>query len=249
MEHSKSLSSPETVKHFSELGSTNATAKRLLEEGISPPFWVLADAQNEGRGRQGRSWVSLRGNLFTSAVKSLKTPAPRLASLSLVAGLAVVNAIKHNQTTPTDLTLKWPNDILVNGAKLGGVLIEAQPSSNTAQTDVIIGIGLNISERPDLPERQTISLRDTGLSISRDDFFASLRTALAEGLNLWQEGENLKEIINRWQIHAAPIGTKMTVKAGQEEVSGQFAGLDETGALCLELENSTIKTITAGELL
>jgi len=259
MSKNKRLITSPIIHHFTKLGSTNDTAKSLLEEGQEPPFWVVSDEQTKGRGRRSREWVSLKGNLFASTTRRVSVDPSKRGSLSLVAGLAVVDAINKaikcppahaSRGTPQlELTLKWPNDILVQEAKLGGILIEAQPSIQQTQTDLIVGIGLNIVANPVIEGRDTICLQSLNVQISRDKLFEHLINAFEDRIEQWDHSRNIEEIKAHWMEKASPLGTMLTVKCGPEYITGAFIGLDTYGALQIKLNNNTIQTITGGELV
>ncbi len=250
MSNNKRLTSSPIIHHFTKLGSTNDTAKSLLEEGHEPAFWVVCDEQTKGRGRRSKEWVSLKGNLFASTTRRITTEPNKRASLSLVAGLAVVDAInKATEEPSSELTLKWPNDILVKEAKLGGILIEAQQSVRPDQTDLIIGIGVNIIANPVVEGRDTICLQSLDIQISRDKLLEHLTNTFQNRINQWDEGRNIEEIKAHWMEKTSPLGTMLTVKCGPEYITGAFMGLDTYGALQIKLNNNTIQTITGGELV
>lgn len=266
------LTSPEKIEHFDTLGSTNATAKQRLalsaeNNAVAPPFWIVADEQTEGRGRHGRQWVSLKGNLFTSTARRVRAPLSNLASISLVAGLSIYEAINQATDEPLDLNLKWPNDILAGSAKLGGILIEAQPASITpapitpalvspsddarfdVATDLIIGFGINITSNPVVDGRDTTCLMDLGKRITRDQLLNKLTLTFNKWLEAWDNGTNIEFIKTEWLKIATPLGSELTVKCGSKHMSGTFIGLDDYGCLKLKLSDNTITTITGGELL
>jgi len=126
---------------YDSLGSTNIEADRLFEGGEAAPFWVRADAQTQGRGRRGRDWVSPKGNFYGTAVYRFDGEPQDAAKLSFVAAIAVANALSA-YTLKTAPTLKWPNDVLLDGRKVAGLLLEAKPGR------VLIGIGVNLVSRP-----------------------------------------------------------------------------------------------------
>ena len=249
MEQSTRLKSHEKILHFPKLNSTNSHAKQLLEEGQTVPFWVLADEQTQGRGRQGRDWVSVKGNLFTTTVRRVRAQPAKLPALSLLTGVALYEAIDELARGSVFLSLKWPNDILSNQAKLGGILIETQPTGIIDQTDLIIGIGVNITSNPALANKDTICLASLGVTSSRDQLFEALVVHFNAWLERWDHGRNNADIIGAWLQKAHPIGTPLTVQSGPKQVQGTFGGLNEQGALLLKLDNNEIKTITGGELV
>lgn len=249
MNEQSNLTFPVNIKQFKTLTSTNETAKQWLRDGAKPPFWIVSDEQTAGRGRQGRDWVSLKGNLFASTGQHIKANGSVLSTLSLVTGVAVYDAIKNLSKTPLDLTLKWPNDILLGGAKLGGILIENVSPPNAQISNVIIGVGVNIRSNPVLEGRDTTCLDNHGAKLTRDRVLNSLIEELDHWLECWNSGLNFKEIRTAWLERAAPIGASLSVKVGQERLEGKFAGLDQNGALKLELKDKSIKLITGGEVI
>lgn len=249
MNDQSNLTFPVKIKQFKTLNSTNETAKQWLSEGVKPPFWIVSDEQTAGRGRQGRDWVSLKGNLFTSTGQQITANGGALSTLSLVTGVAVYEAIKKTSKTPLDLTLKWPNDILLDGAKLGGILIENVSAPNAEISNVIIGVGVNIRSNPVVEGRDTTCLDNHGAKLTRDILLNSFIEELDLWLKRWDNGQNFKEIRTAWLERAAPLGAPLSVKVGQERLKGKFAGLDQNGALKLELQDKSIKLITGGEVI
>ncbi len=237
------------IEHFQSLSSTNEYAKQSLQNGAQCPFWIVSDEQTGGRGRQGRNWVSIKGNLYTSTAKLIKANGSTLSGLSLVTALAVYEAIQQTSKEPLDLTLKWPNDILINQAKLGGILIENVSEPNAQISEVVIGVGINIQSSPVVDERDTTCLADHKCFVQRDSLLNALIEALDIWLKRWDNGNNFAEIRNAWCEKAAPIGAPLSVRIGQERLRGKFAGLDEKGALKLELQDKSIKLITGGEII
>ncbi len=262
MKQQSCQSSSLKIQHFTSLGSTNECARQKLKEGIKPPFWIVTDEQTGGRGRHGREWVSIKGNLFTSIALNIKANGTSLSAMSLVTALALYDAVK--ETAPDQwtsqgsvqspavvphLSLKWPNDIELNNAKLGGILIENLSDPKADISTLIIGFGVNILASPVIEGRDTTCLRDHNHLAGRD----KILNALIEALEIWVEsydnGRNLEFIKSSWLKRAAPLGTKMTVKIGEKRVSGSFEGLNEYGALKLKQPDNQIHVITGGEVI
>ncbi len=249
MDQSKHLKKDEKILHFAKLSSTNSLAKQFLGKGQALPFWVLADEQTQGRGRMGRDWVSVKGNLFTTTVRRVRAQPDKLPVLSLLTGVALYEAIDEIANGSVSLSLKWPNDILSNHAKLGGILIETQPTGSVDQTDLIIGIGVNITSNPALENKDTVCLASLGVSSSRDQLFEALAVHFNAWLERWDHGDNNVDIIDAWLKKAHRVGTPLTIQSGPKQIRGSFMGLNEQGALLLKLDNDEIKTITGGELV
>lgn len=205
-------------------------------------FWLVADRQSAGRGRLGRVWNDGAGNFMGSTTVSLQGQQPSPGSLALVAGLAVQAAVAPWVPPPHVPLLKWPNDVMVGAAKLAGILLERVGDT------VVVGIGVNLAQAPDLPDRQTIALAAYGPAPDRDGFAISLAAHFASELNHWRT-YGLGALISRWQAAAHPIGTPLTVSnGGNPPLSGSFSGLDDTGALRLGLPDGTCQTIHAGDV-
>lgn len=228
----------ETVR---ETGSTNAdlTARLRAGENVPEGFWLVADRQIAGRGRLGRSWIDGTGNFMGSTVVHLRHGDPSPDTLALVAGLAL-----HAAIAPLvgSAILKWPNDLLVDGAKLAGILLERTGDS------VVAGIGVNLVQAPELADRQTTALADLGIRLERDAFAADLVRQFAADLDRWRS-YGLAPIVHRWEAAGHPPGTVLSVDdPGGTRLSGQFTGLTEGGALQLRLADGSLRVMHAGEV-
>lgn len=227
-----------------ETGSTNAdlAARLRAGEGIAEGYWLVADRQSAGRGRQGREWFDGSGNFMGSTVVHLGKGDPSPPSMALVAGLAVYEAVIPLLADPSRLFLKWPNDLLLAGAKLSGVLLEREGDA------LIVGIGVNLVSAPDLPDRKTIALSALGVAPQRDDFARQLAAAMATELERWR-AYGMAPLISRWLAAAHPEGTLLIVQEpGAEPVNGTFAGLEPDGALRLRLADGTTRAIHAADV-
>lgn len=204
--------------------------------------WLIADRQTAGRGRQGREWFDGAGNFMGSTVVYFAPGDPPLATLALVAGLALHEAISPHLQPPQIAKLKWPNDVIVGQAKLAGILLERVGDA------VVVGIGVNLCTAPQLPDRQTAALTDFGPAPDRDMFAAALAECFATDLARWRNF-GLGPIIARWQAAAHPRGTALLVgEPGEPALAGNFAGLADDGALLLRLADGTKQAIHAGEV-
>ena len=226
-----------------ETGSTNADLSARLRAGEMPleGDWLVADRQSAGHGRQGRDWFDGAGNFMGSTVVRLRPADPAPQTLALVAGLAVHEAISACLPTPHRAMLKWPNDVMIDGAKLAGILLEREGDT------VIVGIGVNLASAPALPDRQAIALSAFGSPPERDAFAAELARLFALEIERWRNS-GLAPIIARWLDAAHPSGTPLKVsEPGQAALNGVFAGLSVDGALQLRLDDGTTRAIHAGE--
>lgn len=233
------------IQTVAETGSTNADLIARLTAGEHVPegHWLVADRQTAGRGRQGRTWFDGYGNFMGSTVAHPKPQDPPAHSLSLVAGLALYEALAAQIAEPSTLMLKWPNDVLLRGAKLCGILLER------AGEAVVIGMGVNLAVAPQLPDRETITLADLGPAPDRDAFAEALASALDRELDRWRT-YGMGPLLRRWHAVGTPEGTKLSVhEPNGDTVEGQFAGLDPQGTLQLRLDNGTVRAIHAGDVM
>ncbi len=204
--------------------------------------WLVADRQTSGRGRQGRSWFDGAGNFMGSTVVRPGPGDPAAGSLALLAGLALHEVISSRLVPPQQARLKWPNDLLVGGAKLAGILLER------VNDCVIVGIGVNLAAAPELPDRTTIALAAFGPAPDRDAFAAELARQFSIELERWRNF-GLETVIRRWLLAAHPPGTPLQVgEPGDAVLSGTFAGLNADGALQLRLADGSCRVIHAGEV-
>jgi BirA family biotin operon repressor/biotin-[acetyl-CoA-carboxylase] ligase len=238
---------PPIIVHDS-LPSTNAEAMRLGLAGKPPPLWVRAERQTAGRGRSGRAWVSEPGNLYASLLVRLSCTASVLQHLSFVAAVATVAAIRQCAgTTSLSLRLKWPNDILLDGAKLTGILPETTLLAGGGAL-AVIGIGVNLAHAPDGLGRATTCLSAAGLSIAPRVMHEALAAELQASLSQWAEGAKFSAIRELWLADGPAPGTPMTVHAGDSVIAGQFRGLADDGALILRDHSGYDHTLSFGDV-
>ncbi|MEZ5743890.1 MAG: biotin--[acetyl-CoA-carboxylase] ligase [Sphingomonadaceae bacterium] len=224
-------------------GSTNAdlAARLVAGEYLREGDWLVADRQEAGKGRQGRDWIDGAGNFMGSTVVHRREGDPPAVSLALLAGLALHEALVPLAGGHAPM-LKWPNDLLLDGAKLAGILLEGQGER------VIVGIGVNLVSSPSLPDRKTVSLASLGIDLDRDTFAEKLAAQFDLELERWRSS-GLAPVIRRWTAAAHPAGTALTVhEPSGVTIEGSFAGLDETGALKLHLADGSLRVIHAGDV-
>ena len=235
---------PVRFETVAETGSTNADllARLAAGEGLAEGTWLVADRQRQGRGRQGRAWLDARGNFMGSTVVRLDPAGPAPASLSFVAALAVYAAVAAHIVQPGALALKWPNDVLLAGAKFCGILLER------AGSFAVVGIGVNLAAAPRVAEREALAMADRGVAPDRDLFAAELARCFALELDRWRQS-GTGPMFARWQAAAHPPGTPLTVHdAGGVRVTGRYDGLEADGALRLALDDGTTRIIHAGDV-
>jgi BirA family biotin operon repressor/biotin-[acetyl-CoA-carboxylase] ligase len=204
--------------------------------------WLVAARQTAGRGRQGRTWFDGAGNFMGSTAVHRRYGDPPPPTLALLAGLALHEAVAGLLPADARPVLKWPNDLMVGGAKLAGILLEAVGDS------VIVGIGVNLAAAPELPDRRTIALSAFGAAPDRDAFGAALAVSFDRELARWRDF-GVAPLVRRWLAAGHPPGTALLVgEPGEEALAGTFAGLTDEGALQLRLADGTTRIIHAGEV-
>ncbi len=232
------------IRTVPEIASTNSALLAQLSAAEAPAegHWLVTDRQTAGRGRAGRVWTGGLGNFMGSTGVALRDGEALPQTLALVAGVSVHKALMAVVPGLSDLALKWPNDLLVGEAKLGGILLERQRDA------VVVGIGVNLAEAPDVPGRQTTSLGALGHAVSRDVFASALAAAWAEDLITWHAG-GWPALRGEWLARALPKGTLLGVNlAAEGHVIGAFAGLEPDGAVLLRLADGAVRAIHAGDV-
>lgn len=237
------------LKVFDKLDSTNNEALRLASAGEASGLWVWAHTQEAGRGRSGRSWESLPGNLCCSLLLRLQCPASITPQLGFVTGVALHGTITRSlgNTTPADIRLKWPNDILIDDCKAGGILLESQLKPGD-QTAVVIGVGINVAAHPETPGIPATSLHEKGSQATPRDILETFAGELDTWLKTWNNGSGFAVIREAWLKRAHVPGTPISVKLPKETLSGTFAGIDDQGALIMILPDGQKKLVTAGDV-
>jgi BirA family biotin operon repressor/biotin-[acetyl-CoA-carboxylase] ligase len=228
------------------LGSTNAEALALARQGQHGPLWVTAERQNAGRGRRGRAWKSPPGNLYASLLLSAPGAPEHWPQLSFVAALAVHDAVVEVAAHVAPfLAIKWPNDLLLAGAKFAGILIEGEGGETPA---LVIGIGVNCANHPVDVEYPATDLAAAGAAVPPPALFAALARTMQGRLAQWDWGGGFSAIRRDWLARAAGIGETVRVRLAQREVTGRFEALDESGGLLLRLPDGNTTTIAAGDV-
>lgn len=230
--------------------STNAEARRRAQHGEAAGLWIWAGSQSQGRGRTGRDWTSVEGNLYASVLLRPQCGLTSAVGLSLLAGVAAFEAVAQeipDSGTRASLRLKWPNDLMIGQAKLGGILLESFPDSAGAPT-IIIGTGVNIAQAPDSLGRPATSLRQHGVETSPPRLLSALAHTTAMWLDIWADGRGFAQIRQAWLKRAGDIGAPISVKLQSEEVEGQYAGIDASGALLLHVPGQGERRITVGDV-
>ncbi len=228
----------------SRTGSTNADLLAQLRAGEHVPegTWLVADRQDAGRGRQGRTWFDGLGNFMGSTVVHRQPSDPAASSLALLTGLTLHEVIAPLVPPPHRAELKWPNDLLIGDAKLSGILLEGEGAA------VVIGIGVNLAAAPELADRRTVALSAFGPAPDRDAFAAALARQFVIELERWRNF-GIEPLVRRWLVAGHAAGTALQLgEPGEEPIVGTFAGLTDDGALQLSLADGTTRVIHAGEV-
>jgi BirA family transcriptional regulator, biotin operon repressor / biotin---[acetyl-CoA-carboxylase] ligase len=237
-------------------GSTNAEARLRAQQGEIGSLWITATAQTQGRGRRGRSWISPPGNLYASLLLHDPSSFEQAPQLAFVAALALRDAValEANALAP-QLNFKWPNDLLLNGRKCAGVLIEGEAAPNTKEGErfvVVIGVGVNCSSHPSADAGSigfpATDLAAHGATTTPERLFARLSATMCRRLAQWDRGGGFAAILNDWLTHASGIGEPIAVRAGDAEIQGRFIGLDHSGRLMLERPDGGLTKIAAGDV-
>lgn len=238
---------PAKITLVAETGSTNADLSNALRTDRVPgeEEWLVTRRQTAGKGRQGREWFDSAGNFMGSTVVAIRTDDPPPASLSFVAALAVADAVDNSMGGAVSPTLKWPNDVLLDGGKVSGILLEM------VDTHVVIGIGVNLKRAPHLPDRKTAAISDFAPTPALELFAENLAVRFSDRLTDWRE-RGLVAILQdfaRASIHS--LGSPVAVHDSDgSRVEGSFAGLEESdGALRLRLADGSERVIRAGDVV
>ena len=230
------------LRTLDDIDSTNAEAARILQTHDDlPPTWITASSQNSGRGRRGRTWNSPPGNLYATLLLRPHVSASIAPQLSLVASLAVRDMVASFLQYSNDVTLKWPNDVLLDRKKLSGILLETHQSGNNGNDIgwVVIGIGVNLIRfPPDSPYPATSLQQYCGKHLKPPEALDALAWSMDARLSGWNQGEGFERFRNEWTEHAYGIGEEVCVGLGgnNNEMRGTFLGLDNNGALRLQDE-------------
>ncbi len=230
---------------YETLGSTNAEALARARAGERGPLWITAATQSAGRGRRASTWVSTPGNLFATLLLTEPSVPDVASQLSFVTALALHDAVAEcaPQLGPL-LKVKWPNDLLLGGAKLAGILIEAESNPVFA---VAVGIGVNCAAHPDDTPYPATDMAAAGALVAPAALLGVLSLAFVRRLAQWQRGQGFASVRADWLKRAAGLGQDIRVRLPERELSGRFQGLDDMGRLLLQAEGR-VTPVTAGEV-
>jgi BirA family transcriptional regulator, biotin operon repressor / biotin---[acetyl-CoA-carboxylase] ligase len=231
-----------------EIDSTNRDAFQRAEAGEVGPLWIMARRQTAGRGRSGRQWASEPGNLYASLLVKLACSPAVVPQLSLLAGVAVVDAIGQAAGgVAPGLRLKWPNDVLIGQAKCAGILAES--ISGHDAVIAVIGTGLNLAWHPTDLGRAATNLAEHGVRVSPDVMLGLLAAAMQHWLAVWDCGSGFALVRSAWLERAGPVGEGCSVHTGAERIEGIFVGLDSGGALLMQDREGRQRSIAFGDVM
>jgi BirA family biotin operon repressor/biotin-[acetyl-CoA-carboxylase] ligase len=243
---SRAASAGYRLAAFERIGSTNAEALARARDGERGPVWFVTSEQTAGRGRRHRPWIAPRGNLASSILEVMDVPPPVAATLGFAAGLAVLAALRSAGATETRFTLKWPNDVMADGKKLAGILLEAETVGDGLA--VVVGIGTNVLAAPEGTPTPATSFRTLGIELQAEQLFAALSDSWIEFRNVWDDGRGFAEIRQKWLQGAAGRGQPVSIAAGGSTVTGIFDTIDETGCMIVRTPDGSGVPISAGDV-
>ena len=229
-----------SIYHYGEITSTADVVKSDFFKSINDNFVVVADNQTIGRGRGAKSWNSLGGNLFANIVIPISGDMGKYSQMSFVMGL-VISDIVCNLTDNKQVQVKWPNDVLVGGAKICGVLLEI------VNNKLSIGVGFNVKSAPVITDYDTCCLSDLGVNVDKLEILNQLIERFTNWYNTW-EVQGFDVILSMWKSRAKGIGETIKVNLANETISGTFVDVDGDGAIILETPQGR-QLINSGEVV
>ncbi|AZL15994.1 biotin--[acetyl-CoA-carboxylase] ligase [Rickettsiales endosymbiont of Stachyamoeba lipophora] len=233
---------------FDHIDSTNNEAKRITGQGLKGNFLIWSKSQSAGRGRNNRNWVSEPGNLFFSVLLQDKFSLIQASQIVFVAAVAMGEALRS--LTKLNIEYKWPNDLIINNSKVGGILVESKFSPTRKSTDwIVVGIGINIMSFPnDIDASYPItSLFNEKAIIKEDDLLSKFLDLFHEYLERWNI-IGMDFIRDKWSRNAYRIGQEISIKTPNEVIKGQMLGINTNGALFISLDGLQT-TISSGEII
>jgi BirA family biotin operon repressor/biotin-[acetyl-CoA-carboxylase] ligase len=235
---------------YDELPSTSQEALAAARAGEDGGLWVTAAVQTAGRGRRGRSWSTERGNLAASLLLVDPAPPALAPTLSFVAAVALHQAIVDvgGPGLGARMAVKWPNDLLLDGRKVAGILVEGENFSPGSMA-VVVGIGVNCQHHPEVVGGVAATdFAAAGVTMGAEDLFVALASRMAEQIAVWSRGAGFAAIRDTWLARAAGIGQAIRVNLADRSVEGRFDALDEAGRLVLMRPDGRREAFSAGDV-
>jgi len=239
------------ILKYKEIDSTNNEAVRLLDKRKSFPYWIIAEKQTAGKGRKNRYWDSLVGNFMGTYVIEINLERKFLPHLTFVSALAIYDTIQKFISNKNEkiVQLKWPNDLIINKSKCGGVLIENIASKKDNNHIIAIGIGINLTKSPSKTIFPSSNIfKETNIKIDPDEFLFELDKNIRKKINLWKNGLNYEAILEQWIDKAFLLNKEISVTLpnGIKE-KGIFTSIDNEGGLILKTKDKN-KIFYAAEI-
>ena len=233
---------------FDSLDSTNEEAKRLAKGGGCHGAVIWAKHQSQGKGRMGRNWISNDGNLFVSVLLQPDKAMGELSQLSFVAAVAVHEALESLLPQGNRLQCKWPNDILLNDRKLGGILLESFQTPESKNPWVVVGVGVNVDSFPPRTEFPATCLKDAGVElVSAKIILSRFIHHFIECYNLWNT-KGFTPIRKKWLSAAWGMEQRLCARLPDGNIEGVCQGIDASGSLLLRLDNGKKHQVLAGDV-
>ncbi|MBO6815498.1 MAG: biotin--[acetyl-CoA-carboxylase] ligase [Rhizobiaceae bacterium] len=227
--------------------STNTLCMDYGQAGEAGNLWIVSRQQTSGKGSRGRSWVSEPGNLFASLLLENPCEPDHLADLTFVTSVALRRALVRFAPDDAVITQKWPNDILVNGKKCSGILLESTASQERQM--MVIGIGVNCVSCPGDTLHSATSLVAENIDVPPDELFDALSLEMAHSISSWKRGEGFAVIREEWLAAAGGLGKPVTVRIpGKPDIRGIFASIDEAGYMLLETSANKTERISTADV-
>jgi BirA family biotin operon repressor/biotin-[acetyl-CoA-carboxylase] ligase len=221
------------VQRFDRIDSTSDEAKRCAGDGAEEGTLIWALEQSAGRGRRGRAWLSPRGNLYCSLVLRPRSAAAEAAQLGFAAALAVAEACARFLPGDADIRCKWPNDVLLGGAKVAGILLESRADAERGLDWLVLGIGINLAVHPEGTDYPATSLAAAGATVTPEVLLPILAERLLAWYDRWRQ-QGFAPLREAWLARAFGLGGPIRVRLAAAELGGRFVGLDEQGLLLLD---------------
>ena len=249
------------LRGYDSIGSTNAEALAAAAVGDPGGIWFVARQQTAGRGRRGRQWINPHGNLAATLLIIPESDPTSAATLGFVAGVSLNRALSAilpggmvkigidgaDGLGGGRIALKWPNDVLADGAKLAGILLEASKLPSGRQA-VAIGIGVNVVAAPEGLPYPATSLAALGASRTAEDVFDALSDAWVDTFGMWNDGRGIGDVLTHWRASAAGIGAPVAVQQDGDVLRGIFETIDDDGRLIIRADDNRRIAITAGDV-
>lgn len=235
---------------FDRIDSTNNEALRLAKKSVQEDYVIIAKTQTNGRGTKTKYWQSIAGNLHFSILIRTTVSISRITELPFLTSIVLKEAISEfmdMSKTLENITLKWPNDVLLKGRKVSGILIESICIKGI--TYVIIGVGINTHFSPDIPNVPTTSLlSEGGILNDLDNFITKVVDKFYFFYSKWIEEFSFNNLKTRWLKSAHNLNKPLTLDNGIQRFSGIFRGIDNKGKICIELRNQNLLSFSSGKI-